>query len=402
MKNDKPRVLMVDDAPNALAGYRRALSRGYAVTTAESGPEALEIMAAEETFPVVITDMRMPGMDGLMFLREARKTWPDTVYVMLTGNADQKTAIDAINEGQVFRFLNKPCNREDLERTIEAATRQYELITAERVLLQGTVSGSVRLLVEAMMLSDPQLGRAAASVSSEMKSLIQALGIKSDYRLLLAGSLCLMGHVVVADTQHQDSMCHDFLLASAESGSRLLSHIPRLEETAQMIARQRERGPLPESLDLGHGKQRVVIGARLLRFAVDLYREVSDHGGDRVEAVKRLGAVPGHYDPRLIAAAEMACAASHRDDEPALNVASESVRLDIAAVKPDMILDEDVRTEDGKMLLSRGYVITDAVLERLRHFAKVKRIQRDLQVLVPPDSDSDSATDRDERPVRAA
>ena len=386
MKIEKPRVLMVDDAPNALAGYRRALGRRYAVTTAESGPEALETMAAEKTFPVVITDMRMPGMDGLMFLRAAQKIWSDTVYVMLTGNADQKTATDAINEGQVFRFLNKPCAAHDLERTIDAAARQYELVTAERVLLQDTLSGSVRMLVEAMMLSDPHLGRAASGVSDEMKMLMRKLGIGADWRLSLAGSLCLMGHVVVADTQHRHFLSHDFLLASAESGSRLLRHIPRLEESAQMVARQREGGPLPESLELNGDARRVVIGARLLRFAVDFYREVADQGGDRAAAIRRLAAVPDKYDPRLLAAA---APETDAEGEPVPVGSPESVELDIVAVRSGMVLDQDVCTHDGKLLLSRGYVLNATVLERLRSFAKSRRIERDLRVLVTPEASRD-------------
>src|SRR5690606_18712073 len=99
-----PRILCVDDEPNVLAGLERTLFDDYDVTTANSGVEALEILAEEEPFAIIISDMRMPNMDGATFLAEARKLEPDTVRMLLTGYSDVEAAISAINDGQIFRF----------------------------------------------------------------------------------------------------------------------------------------------------------------------------------------------------------------------------------------------------------------------------------------------------------
>src|SRR6184192_4097590 len=105
-------------------------------------------MAAQGPYVVVVADMQMPGMNGVQFLTKAEAFSPDTVRIMLTRNADQKTAADAVNQGHVFRFLNKPCSPEQLAVTLTAGLKQYKLITAERELLESTLNGSVKLLTD--------------------------------------------------------------------------------------------------------------------------------------------------------------------------------------------------------------------------------------------------------------
>src|SRR5258708_20543161 len=106
------KVLLVDDEQNILEGYKRSLSREFQIETATGGEEALALVAEKGPYAVVISDMRMPGMDGLQLLSNLKSTSPDTIRVMLTANADMDTAINAINEGNIFRFLNKPSTKQ--------------------------------------------------------------------------------------------------------------------------------------------------------------------------------------------------------------------------------------------------------------------------------------------------
>jgi len=102
------KILLVDDDCNILDAYRRSLSREFLMETAVGGEQALKLLAQDDPFAVVVSDMRMPGMDGIQLLNTIKSQSPDTIRVMLTGNADMDTAIKAINEGSIFRFLNKP------------------------------------------------------------------------------------------------------------------------------------------------------------------------------------------------------------------------------------------------------------------------------------------------------
>jgi len=120
----RPAVLLVDDEPNLLAALRRQLFLRYDVTTCESGAEGLQRLA-EKPFVVVVSDMRMPGMDGAEFLRRARALAPNTTRVLLTGQTDVDAAIAAINDGQIFRFLNKPCSPDVLEKCLQDAVVRH-------------------------------------------------------------------------------------------------------------------------------------------------------------------------------------------------------------------------------------------------------------------------------------
>jgi len=126
------KILLVDDDNLILDGYRRSLSRDFSIDTALGGQEALKLAADGGPYAIVVSDMRMPGMDGVEFLTRIKTLSPDTIRVMLTGNADVETAVHAINEGSIFRFLNKPCSKELMGKTLTAGLLQYRLVTAEK------------------------------------------------------------------------------------------------------------------------------------------------------------------------------------------------------------------------------------------------------------------------------
>ena len=111
----KPTILCVDDEPLVLEGLQDALRRAFDVRVAASGPEGLALLKCRpRDFAVVMSDMRMPQMTGSIFLREARRIAPLAVRILLTGYTDADAAIDAVNDGQIFRFLSKPCCHEEL------------------------------------------------------------------------------------------------------------------------------------------------------------------------------------------------------------------------------------------------------------------------------------------------
>ncbi len=119
------KVLVVDDDPRILESYQRVLRKRFSLDTAASGREALEMVSRYGPYAVVVSDMRMPEMSGLDLLMRIREQAPDTVRIMLTGNADQQTAVDAVNRGNVFRFLHKPCSPEVMVEAVEQALEYY-------------------------------------------------------------------------------------------------------------------------------------------------------------------------------------------------------------------------------------------------------------------------------------
>ena len=120
-----------------LEAYRRHLKRSFDVETATDGDLAMTIIGEGGPYAVIISDFRMPGMDGIEFLSRVRESAPDSVRMMLTGYADLNIVMEAVNEGYIFRFLTKPCKPETLQGALEAGIRQYQLIQKERELIES-------------------------------------------------------------------------------------------------------------------------------------------------------------------------------------------------------------------------------------------------------------------------
>ena len=117
-------ILCVDDDPNVLQAYRRGLRKSFQIDTASGGLEGLELVS-QNTYAVVVSDFNMPGMNGIEFLKKVKMAAPDTVRMMLTGNQDLKIAMEAVNEGSIFRFLTKPCPPESLIKSLRAGIERW-------------------------------------------------------------------------------------------------------------------------------------------------------------------------------------------------------------------------------------------------------------------------------------
>jgi len=131
---DRPRILFVDDEPNILAALQRVVPDDYEVSVAGDAKEALKLVLSHGPFHVVVADLQMPGMDGVALLYCLKEAAPETVRVLLTGHADVDAAVAAVNQGNVFRFLTKPCPKGILLRALEACVDEYRRVTAERSL----------------------------------------------------------------------------------------------------------------------------------------------------------------------------------------------------------------------------------------------------------------------------
>ena len=125
------KILFVDDDANLLSGLQRTLRRQFDVVTANGPEQALGTLKTQGPFGVIVSDFKMPLMNGVELLGRTAAEWPDTVRILLTGEADTKAAIAAVNEGHVYRFLTKPCPAFSLANALTAAIKQHNLAVAE-------------------------------------------------------------------------------------------------------------------------------------------------------------------------------------------------------------------------------------------------------------------------------
>ncbi|MEJ2694660.1 MAG: EAL domain-containing protein [Candidatus Thiodiazotropha sp.] len=139
------RILFVDDEENVLVAYRRLLHRRYEIATALSAAEALLMIGHNGPYAVIVADMSMPGMDGVELLARSKTISPASVRMMVTGNADQRTAMMAVNQGEVYRFLNKPCSKEQLVEALDGALAFYRKNRDEKIQLTRSLADVDRL-----------------------------------------------------------------------------------------------------------------------------------------------------------------------------------------------------------------------------------------------------------------
>ena len=168
-----PRVLCVDDEPYLLAGLVNTLRRRFDVHTAGSGADALELIARSPPFDVIVSDYRMPAMDGAEFLRRARPAAPGAVPVLLTGHATLEGAIAAVNEGRVFRILLKPCPPDILIGAIDEAIAQGRTPAQEKERLEKEIEGLSGELQETSRLATA--GRLASGFGHEINNMVAVL-----------------------------------------------------------------------------------------------------------------------------------------------------------------------------------------------------------------------------------
>lgn len=375
------KILFVDDEPNVLAGYARQLRKTYTVETAPGGAEALDLLDARGPFAVVVSDMRMPGMDGAAFLARARERHPDLIRVLLTGYADIPSAIDAVNQGGIFRFLTKPCPLPTLAGALDAALGQYRLVTAERELLDKTLRGSVQVLGEILALVNPGAFGRAVRVQQLVRRLAPLIPGADRWEVDVAAVLSQLGCIALpeevlsaanrgANLNAEDRQQLDSL---PEVTRRLLGHIPRLDEVLAIIAYQGKAFDAPAQLALPKCGKQIPLGARLLKAAFDFDVLVS-RGLPEAEALDRLGARTGGYDPDVLTGLGSAIA---RDEH------SEICELSIGELVSGMILAEDLHNDGGVLLLSRGNPITEPLKRRLANAANRGQAARRIRVLVP-------------------
>ena len=363
------KILFVDDDPNILAAYKRALRKEFNLESALGGEEGLKAVSANGPYAVIVADMRMPRMDGIQFLSKVKECSPDSVRMMLTGNADLQTAVDAVNEGNIFRFLTKPCPPKIFANALRAGIRQYQLVTAERELLQKTLRGSVKILTEILSLVNSAAFGRASRIRRYVRHIAGQLQLADVWQFELAAMLSQIGCVTlpseVLDKIYAKRPLSDdeqtMFSAHPSVGAELLAKIPRLGLIARMIDGQQQ--PFKAHVPIGNltGNERTVtLGSQILKVALD-FDQLVVHGLSHKDALSKLRSREAEYNPRVVAVLE----------DLRLTKAGETVRtVRISDLRIHMVADEDIRARNGLLLVSKGQEVTHPVLARLRNFAR--------------------------------
>lgn len=368
------RILFVDDDPRILQALEREFRKQFEIQTALGPEAALRQVSERGPFAVVVSDLRMPGMDGIEFLTRVKQLAPDTIRIILTGNADLGAAIGAVNQGKVFQFLNKPCPPQVLARTLESALEQYRLITVERELIEQTLRGSVAVLTEILSLANPVAFSRAQRIHRYVQHMVETMKLKDRWQYELAAMLSQIGSVTVPGDLFDKSYRGDplspaeleVLSSQCRIGQDLLVKIPRLEEVAQMVAHQRDSWA-----DTSGCSDLVRTGANLLRIATDLDEQVMR--GNSLDSIVVEMIACRDYNSGLVRALQRL----HVDQAK-----NETRLVHLPQLQSQMIVNSGIYSQTGRLLLARGQVLTDSAIARLNSFASLFGVVEPISVTV--------------------
>lgn len=427
-------LLFVDDEPNILSSLKRLFhSQGYRILTAPGGREGLAVME-EETVDLVVSDMRMPEMDGAAFLEQAARHRPDMIRILLTGYADLTSTIAAVNQGRIYRYISKPWEDNDLlltvkraleQRCLEKERQRLEALTREQNAqlkalnagledkvaartseLQQTVSflelaqqslnesycATVEVFSNLVEMREhhgrgwnrriarqvAQLAELSGMDSEEAQNLYYAALLRSIGKISLSDQLVQKSFSTMSDSEHRAFVQHPVV------GAGVLIALEPLQGAADLIHHQHENF---DGSGFPHGLkgEAIPLGARILKVAGD-YHDLQ-HGlllSTHLEPDQArdylLEQRAKRYDPRVVAFFQTVLG---RLAEAQDNVAERSVKSN--GLQSGMVLSRDLMLNDEILLLSRGHHLSEAIIGRIYHMEE--SIDRDLEIYVLVDGE---------------
>ncbi len=362
---DAPAVLVVDDEPTVLDTLSHQLGAEYRVWTALDGASALAVLERQGAPAAVISDLRMPGIDGVDLLGQVRQRYPQTSRILHTAQADLACAIAAINEGQVLRLLCKPSSTRELRGAVREGVQHHQVAVAEREILDKTLRTSLQALFGCLQLASPQAFARAGRIRELVGLLCQQLDLTAVWEIEVAAMASQLGAVTVPPSVlvkldrglplPDDEQ--EMIDAIPHVAARLLADIPRLDVVVAIVKGLHSHGRA--QLQDPASDPIVPVAIQVLRVAVAYEKFVSR--GVAPDSVLSVLARDNDLDPTVLAALH----------DVRGTTATTSVRAyRVAELQVGMRIVEDVVAVNGLILIGRGMQVTEMLLERLTNFKR--------------------------------
>tara|TARA_B100001057_G_scaffold155210_1_gene155415 strand:- start:537 stop:1676 length:1140 start_codon:yes stop_codon:yes gene_type:complete len=374
------KILCVDDEESILRGFQLNLRKDFELHLASNGVEGLKVFDQEGGFALVLSDMRMPQMDGATMLSEIKKRDPEVVTVLLTGHTDFESAMSAVNEGSIFRMLSKPCPPEMLIRVLGDGLAQHDLIKSKRILLDQTLRGAVDALAQSLSTAKPLFFGRAQRVRRIANELSDMLKIEDTWRVDIASIFSQLAYISLPESVTEDvyykrdltSEVKEMVRKFPEETEKIIEKIPGLEDVVEILGKLTVQHRFEEDDDTGLRK-----AASILRVALD-FDYYEEQGHDRSLIVQTLKSRKDDYDPEVTECLSQL-----------LVVAEQKYRLEeitIRKLEVGMRLAQELRLSDGLLVASSGADVDRQLLKVIRNYVSCYSempFPKKVQVTVP-------------------
>ena len=374
------KILCVDDEESILRGFQLNLRKDFELHLASNGAEGLEVFDREGGFALVLSDMRMPQMDGATMLSAVKKKDPEVVTVLLTGHTDFESAMSAVNEGSIFRMLSKPCPPEMLIRVLGDGLAQHDLVKSKRILLDQTLRGAVDALAQSLSTAKPLFFGRAQRVRRIANELSETLNLKDAWRVDIASIFSQLAYISLPESVSEDVYYKKELTPAVkemvrkfpEDTEKILEKIPGLEDVGEILGKLAVQHRFEENDDSGLRR-----AASILRVALD-FDYYEEQGHDRSLIVQTLKSRKDDYDPEVTECLSQL-----------LVVAEQKYRLEeitIRKLEVGMRLAQELRLSDGLLVASSGADVDRQLLKVIRNYVSCYSempFPKKIQVTVP-------------------
>jgi response regulator RpfG family c-di-GMP phosphodiesterase len=407
-------ILLVDDEIKVLNSLSRLLSEENFddVKIAHNAREALEIIKNTPDLALIVSDYRMPGMNGIEFLEKVAKDTPDITRILLTGAADFSMALDSINKGQIFRFLLKPCSSETFLAALQDGLRQNELILSERNLLNKTLSGSIKVMVDILAMLRPEIFVQAGRLRNLARDLAESLYLEvQSWELEVAAMLSQIGSVTIPSNileswqkgEKLDDAEINMIQSIPRMGKVMINNIPRLQNIAEAVGYQNCPYDAPVESGLPSAEN-IPLMARVLKIIVDFDVQFQK-SHNPISVFQNMFSRASEYDPRILPAFRLMVLRSliqfsypisvhtllsqgpeynpelwsefrqvelQADDSQSIYQVTKASKgekeMVVDAIRAGMVLSRDVCDKYGNLIVTKNTIVTEVLMYKLINY----------------------------------
>jgi len=376
-------IVVADPDKDVQAGFERLFGGLMKAVCFSEADAALVFLKKNHGVSAIFTSYNLPGRGGPAFLRAAEMIVPQATRVMLTRETSAEAIKKTLNEGHAFMYLEKPCKPADLTSAMETALAHHRQLAKERALLERTLAGSVKLLIDMLALFHPEAFRRSGTVRKQALKLAKQLDMKKTWELEMAVMLSPLGEAllpkqILARYRAARSLTEqerDILERAPVQTRELLKNIPQLEKVSENLylsGRGFDGSGFPKDGPTGTD---IPLVARILKLLTDLWYASPEAGPDAA-AFEALTINARKYDPELLALARSVL----MDDVPE-NRKQHIAQCYIRSLRPGDVLIDDALTESShELVLSRGHALTPTTIRRLQHFHQTAGVRQPIRV----------------------
>ncbi|MEO0979918.1 MAG: HD domain-containing phosphohydrolase [Pseudomonadota bacterium] len=382
---DEPSDLIVvaDHDEAVRSGFERLFGDHHKVACFAESEEALRFLKQNPATCVIFSCFNLPGRGGTAFLRASEMIVPQAARVMLTRETSAEAIKKALNEAHAFIYLEKPCPQEELASALETALAHHKQQAKDRLLLERTLAGSVKLLIDMLALFHPEAFRRTGLVRKQALKIANEVGIRKTWELEMAVMLSPLGEALLPKqilaryraARGLTEQERDVLDRSPAQTRDLLQNIPHLEKVSEFLylsARGFDGSGFPKDGPTGED---IPMISRILKLLTDLWY-ASPEGGPDAAAFEALAIKRKKYDRKLLEIARKVLLEEGLEER-----SGQISECNIHSLRPGDILVDDVLTESShELVLSRDHTLTPTTIRRLEHFHHTTGVRQPIRV----------------------